>query len=146
MEAYRAYNVPSVKAFVRYFHATAGYPVKDTWPKATKAGNYVSWLDLTLSNTTKYCPSSDNTIKGHMVQTCGNIRSTRQCLSPSKVTGVFNEFQGSGYPSKTASPSNDSEPLPPDDGVHCLHVYTVHCSKLYTDNTGRFPIRARSRN
>ena len=30
LEAYSAYNIPSTKALVRYFHAAAGYPVKDT--------------------------------------------------------------------------------------------------------------------
>ena len=30
LEAYSAYNFPSVEALVRYFHAAAGYPVMDT--------------------------------------------------------------------------------------------------------------------
>ena len=41
-------------------------------------------------------------------------------------------------------PSNDSEPLPPNNGVHHLHVETVYCNKLYTYNTHRFPTGARS--
>ena len=67
-------------------------------------------------------------------------------MSPSKAAGVCNQFQGAGYGSKTASPSNNSEPLPPDNGFHCLYVDIVHRSKLYTDDTGHFLTRARSRN
>ena len=43
LKAYSAYDLPSVEAMVRYFHAVAGYPVKDTWLKAIKAGNYATW-------------------------------------------------------------------------------------------------------
>ena len=42
LKAYSAYDLPSVEALVRYFHAAVGYPVKDMWLKAIKAGNYSS--------------------------------------------------------------------------------------------------------
>ena len=73
LEAFSAYELPSVEALVIYFHAADGYPVRDTWLKAINAGNYDSWPGLTYINATKYCPSADETIKGHMVQ-------TRQCV------------------------------------------------------------------
>ena len=38
------------------------------------------------------------------------------------------------------------EPQPRNDSVNELHVKVYHQSKLYTDDTGRFPTRARSRN
>ena len=68
LTAYSAYNLPSVDALVCYFHATAGFPVKSTWPAAIKCSNYKSWPGLTLKNTTKYCRSVDDTIKGHLAQ------------------------------------------------------------------------------
>ena len=83
LEAFRTYDFPSVEALVIYFHAAAGYPVRDTWLKATKAGNYDSWPGLTYINATKYFPSADKTIKGHMVQTCQGVRSTKT-KNPSK--------------------------------------------------------------
>ena len=43
LEAFSAYDFPSVEALVTYFHAVAGYPVRDTWLKAIKASNYDSW-------------------------------------------------------------------------------------------------------
>ena len=75
--------MPSVEALAIYFHAAAGYPVIDTWLKAIKAGNYDSWPDLTYINATEYCPSADETIKGHMVQTRQGVKSTNP-KKPSK--------------------------------------------------------------
>ena len=47
LQAYSAYNLPNVKALVRYLHAAAGFPVRDTWLRAIKAGNFTSWPGLT---------------------------------------------------------------------------------------------------
>eukprot|EP00957_Ditylum_brightwellii_P029408 2223112-Ditylum_brightwellii.AAC.1 len=37
LAVFSAYDLPSVDALVRYFHAAAGFPVRDTWLKAIKA-------------------------------------------------------------------------------------------------------------
>ena len=63
-----AYDLPRVKALVRYIHAAAGFPVKSTWLRAIKYGNFNTWLGLTYNNAAKYCPQSVETLKGHMVQ------------------------------------------------------------------------------
>ena len=84
--AYSAYNFPSIEALVRYFHAAAGFPVRSTWLDAIKAGNYASWMGLTLNNARKYCPSSNKTILGHLVQgrhgVCSSRRRRRGTRSP----------------------------------------------------------------
>ena len=41
--AYSAYDLPSVEALVRYFHAVEVLPVKSTLMDAIKFGNYASW-------------------------------------------------------------------------------------------------------
>ena len=46
LQAFSAYNLPIVEALVWYFHAPAGFPVRNTWFKASKAGNFVSWPGL----------------------------------------------------------------------------------------------------
>ena len=43
LQAFSAYDLPSVEALVWYLHADAGFPVRDTWLKSTKAGNFASW-------------------------------------------------------------------------------------------------------
>ena len=56
LQAFSAYDLPSVEALVRYFPTAAGFPVRDTWIKAIQSGNFKSWTGLTLQNATKYCP------------------------------------------------------------------------------------------
>ena len=58
-------------------HAAAGFPVKSTWLKAIKHGNYNSWPGLTYNNVAKYFPHSIETIQGHMVQSSQGVRSTK---------------------------------------------------------------------
>jgi hypothetical protein len=40
-QANSVYNLPSTKQTIKWMHAVCGYPVKLTWLKAIKAGNYV---------------------------------------------------------------------------------------------------------
>jgi len=137
--AYSAYDLPSVEALVRYFHAAAGFPVKDTWLSAIKAGHFDSWPGLTYKNAAKYCPMSDETLKGHMVQTRQNVRSTRPTQGPLK-------FQRSTTVPTIDSAAFSPEPREVGKQPNQLYLKTHHISKLYTDDTGRFPFRARSGN
>jgi hypothetical protein len=63
---------------VKWMHAVCGYPVKSTWTKAIKAGNFVGWPILTERNVNRYYPDTDETSKGHMNQTWKNVQSTKQ--------------------------------------------------------------------
>ncbi len=47
--ANKVYNLPSVNQTVRYLHAAAGFPTKETWHKAIKAGNFNTWPTITPS-------------------------------------------------------------------------------------------------
>ena len=124
LEANSAYDIPSVEALIRYLHAEAGYPVRSTWLTAISAGNYSSWPGLTLANATKYCTSATSTIMGHLVQKRQGVRSTK-----TKLTA-------------TSSP----EPKLPQFRSNELQIQVTPISKLYTDDTGLFPINARSGN
>ena len=57
LKAFSDNDLPIVEALIRYFHAAAGFPVRDTWLKAIKAGNFYSWPGITYQNATKYCPT-----------------------------------------------------------------------------------------
>jgi len=76
-EANNVYNLPLMKQSIHYLHAAAGFPVESEWIKAIKAGNYVSWPELTAETVHKHCPESDETQKGNMKQQCQNVRSTK---------------------------------------------------------------------
>ena len=62
-EANSVYDLPSTEQAIKWMHAVCGYPVKSTWLKAVKAGNFVGWPLLTEKNVQKYCPSADETAK-----------------------------------------------------------------------------------
>ena len=100
--------------------------------KAIKAGNYNSWPGLTPQNTTRYCPVPVATLKGHMVQTRQNVCFIKPKPHTSSPT------QADSAPA--APVSSDEKPS------HELHIIVEPLSKLYTDGTRKFPVRARSGN
>ena len=76
-EIANVYNLPSIVQMIKYHHASAGYPVEDTWIKAINAGNYTTWPGLTAEAVRKHFPESDETQKGHMKRQRQGVRSTR---------------------------------------------------------------------
>ena len=76
-QANSVYDLPSTEQAIKWMHAVCGYPVKSTWLKAVKAGNYVGGPMLTERNVKKYYPETSETAKGHLNQTRKNVRSTR---------------------------------------------------------------------
>jgi hypothetical protein len=54
--ANNVYSLPAIKNSVRYLHAAAGYPTKDTWIAAVKAGNYSTWPGLTEQAINRHFP------------------------------------------------------------------------------------------
>ncbi len=62
-------DLPSIPALVAFYHAYLGFPVKDSWLEAIKAGNCDTFDGLTYLNVARYCPDSDETILGHLAQT-----------------------------------------------------------------------------
>ncbi len=50
---------------IRYLHAAAGFPAKDTWIKAFKR-NYKTWPGMTAKVVSKRFPESMEALKGHM--------------------------------------------------------------------------------
>ncbi len=110
---------------VAFYHACLVFPVKDSWLDAIKAGNCDTFDGLTHSNVARYCPDFDETILGHLAQTWQNFCS----LKPSK-------------PPSTAKPP--LKPLtPPNDASREVFIQVYPISKLYLDDTGRFPVCAR---
>ncbi len=117
-------NLPSIGALVGLYHACLGFPVKQTWLNAIKAGNCDTFNGLTNSNAARYCPDADKTIMGCLAQQCQNVWSTKPKL-PSPAPLVV-------LPPPVATPSNQA----------C--VVTQLLSKLFTNNTGCFSVSAHS--
>ena len=102
-------------------HAVFRYPVKSTWIKAIKAGNYIGWLMLTECNVARYYQETNETPKGHLFQSRKNVRSTKPKFSPLEVP-------------KTATLQ----------GYKVCDVYTSVYevrNNVFSDQTGKFPTR-----
>jgi hypothetical protein len=77
-QANSIYDLPSIEQAIKWMHAVCKYPVKSTWIKAIKAGNFIGWPLLTEKNVNKYYPESNETQQGHMNQARKNVRSTKK--------------------------------------------------------------------
>jgi hypothetical protein len=123
-------DLPSVGALIGFYHACLGFPVKQTWLEAIKAVNFEFLDGLTYSNTARYCPDADKTIMGHLAQQHQNVWSTK---APPSVPDQ-SPLLSAKAPQASTLPSNE---------VY-IRIYPI--GKLYTDDTGWFPIKARSGN
>ena len=85
-QANSVYDLPSTEQAIRWMYAVCGFPVKSTWLKAVKAGNYIGWPMVTTKNVTKYYPDTIETPKGHLNQTRKNVRSTKPALLPLEIS------------------------------------------------------------
>ena len=91
LKAYSTYDLTRVEDLVRYFHAAAVFPVRITWLKTIKVGNYRTWPGLTLDNSTAYFPSADETIKGKIVQSRKGVQSTKLKIPRRPITDTYPE-------------------------------------------------------
>jgi hypothetical protein len=111
---------------IKWMHVVCRYPVKLTWLKAIKVSNYIGWQMLTQCNVNKYYPETSETSKGHMNQTCKNVRSTKAKQTPLETC--------------------DTSQL---HGKKVRDIYTtmydVH-ETMFSDQTGQFPMQSQSGN
>ncbi len=85
--AANVYSLPSISWVIRYLHAAAGFPTKDSWLKAIANGHYITWPGVTLNNMQKYFPELIETEKGHMKKQRQNVRSTKIQAPRTEVNG-----------------------------------------------------------
>jgi hypothetical protein len=116
----RSLDLPSISALVSFYHACLSFPVKQTWLDAIKAGKCDTVDGLIYSNVAQYCPNADETILGHLAIQRQNVKSTK------KASPLHSTF----HPPVAITPSNEV----------FIQVYPL--SKLYTNDTGRFPVQA----
>ena len=86
---------------------------------------FQSWPGLTTEVVSKYLPKSSTTAMGHMDQTCKHVRSTK----PDKDISQDNEQQ---------EPNNHPN--------HNVFANIEETGKVYTYQTGRFPVRSSASN
>ena len=72
------YKLSSMEQTVRYLHAAAGHPTKETWLKAIGMRNYNSWPLMNTKYARKNFPKSKETQYGHMRGQCQGVQSTQR--------------------------------------------------------------------
>ena len=107
-------------------HAVCGYPVKSTWLKAIKAGNFIEWPMLTAHNVSKYYPETTETPKGHLNQSRENVWSTKTKPKPLEEADT-NTLRGQKIRDVYTK------------------VYDVR-NTVFSDQTGKFPTRSQRGN
>jgi hypothetical protein len=122
--AANVYSLPSIPQAIKYLHALVGIPIKDTWVKAIKNGNYVSWLGLTIKAVNKHFPESIETQQGHMKKQRQNVRSTKQKLIHIKETSEDEELT-----------------LAVTKPNILVKVVNTH-NTVYSNQTGRLPVQS----
>jgi len=115
-EVNNVYSLPSIPHMIRYLHATAGHPVKNTWLDAIKAGNYVTWRGLTTTAVRKHFPESDETQQGHMKKQRQGVILTKQNADNEQHTTLSTKKMYDIY----------------------IKIHNV-METMHTDQTGRFP-------
>ncbi len=71
------FDLPNNCQTMLYYHALAGFPTKETFLDAVRAGNYATWPGLTTALLKKHFPNSDEMQKGHMKGQRQGVQSTK---------------------------------------------------------------------
>jgi hypothetical protein len=120
-----AHDKNNQKGLINYLHASCFSPVKSTWIKAMRNGNFSSWPGLNEHSVEKYLSKSTATAKCHLNQQRQNARTTK--IKDAQLL--------------------DSE-IDHAHGIKTQFVYaaTIDAGQIYTDQTGRFPVVSRKGN
>ena len=117
------YECENTGQLIKFYHAAMGFPVTSTWCKAIDAGYFRGWPSLTSARVRKFIKVVPETEKGHMDQRKVGIRSTSK-------------------PKKAEPDSMTTVPQAPNnDKTHEVYMSISEMEgKLFSDQTGRFPI------
>jgi hypothetical protein len=118
------YELRNTGALVHYLHKALFSPMKSALLQAVRNGHLITWPGLTEDAVNKHLKLKPATAMGHKNQRLQNIRSTSKAPI--------------GY-------------VPPADTylgtkTHLVYAVLVDQGQLYTDLTGKFPVRSRKGN
>ncbi len=134
--AHAIFELPNNRQTILYYHAAAGFPTKETFLAAIRAGNYATWPGLTTALTNKHFPDSDETQKGHMKGQHQGVRSTK--------TRVLERIVARKRHIKIEPGTEDS---PTDIRRHddiFIQIMDL-ADTIHSDQTGAFPWKHNSR-
>jgi hypothetical protein len=114
------YELRNTGSLVHYLHKALFSPTKSAMLQAVKDGHLITWPGLTEDAINKHLKLTPATAMGHMNQRRQNIRSTSK--APIEKQPTPDTYLGT----KT----------------HLVYDVVVNQGQLYTDLTGKFPVRS----
>jgi hypothetical protein len=118
--ANNVYELRNTGALVHYFQKALFSPTKAAMLQAVKDGHLITWPGLTEAAINKHLKLTPATAMGHMNQQRQNIWSTSKAPA-----------------AKQQSPDTDL-----GTKTHLVYAVVVDQGQLYTDLTGKFPVRS----
>jgi len=124
------FDLPSARQTLLWYHAAAGFPAKETFIHAVRAGHYSTWPGLTANMIARHFPDSIETAKGHLKGQRQGIRSTKQTAIHKLVTAAEVHIKQEHGDSPPPAPTRQND----------LFVHIADLSEtIHTDQTGGFP-------
>jgi hypothetical protein len=123
--ANNVYELRNTGALVNYLHKALFSPTKSVLLHAVKKGNLITWPGLTEEAIQKHLKLTPATAMGHMNQKRQNIRST------SKIGDVTSDLEDVSV-----------TPVGTGEKTNLVYAVVIDQGQLYTDLTGRFPVRS----
>jgi hypothetical protein len=122
--ANNVYELRNTGALVHYLHKALFSPTKSAMLQAVKDGHLITWFGLTEDAINKYLKLTPAMAMGHMNQRRQNIRSTSKApIEKQPTTDIYSGTK-----------------------THLVYAVVVDQGQLYTDLTGKFPVRSRKGN
>jgi hypothetical protein len=122
------YELRTTGALVHYLHKALFSPTKSALLQAVKDGHLITWPGLTEKAINKHLKLTPATAMGHINQRRQNIRST----SKTPITSNIEDFTTTNTYLGTKT--------------HIVYAFLVDQGQLYTDLTGKLPVRSRKGN
>jgi hypothetical protein len=126
--ANNVYELRNIGALVNYLHKAMFSPTKSALLQAVKNGHLRTWPGLTEQAINKHLKLTPATAMGHMNQCHQNIISTSKNPVTSDIADESVTPAGSG------------------NTTHLVYAVLVDQGQLYTDLTGKFPVRSSKSN
>jgi hypothetical protein len=118
------YELRNTGALVNYLHKALFSPTKSALLQSVKNGHLITWPGLTEKAIDTHLKLTPATAMGHMNQRRQNIRST----SKTAITPDIEYFT-------TANTNLGTK-------THLVYAVLIDQGQLYTDLTGKFPVRS----
>jgi hypothetical protein len=112
------------------YHASAGFPPKETFIDAVHNRNYATWPKLTVTLINCYYLDSDKTVKGHLKGQSQGIQSTKQKALKKSIENKMVKIEDE------KSPFHHIPLTKTHKAFFCIEDLS---DSIHSDQTGAFP-------